>query len=113
MKIYSVGPTDDCVVEETIKYSGKNPTEVEFVVYWYEAGSYEGSGTAYLKDTEGNWWTKNLGHCSCYGPWDSDGNGWNAISYEEMMNVYLSNESYNLGESKSIRDKILELTRIE
>lgn len=112
MKIYSVGPDDDAVDENTIKYSFREDVGVEFVVYWYEAGSYEGSGTAYLKDSTGNWWTRSLGHCSCYDPWDSDSGGWDIVYYEEMMNIHLSKESYNSSETTAIRNKILELTNV-
>lgn len=40
---------------------------IEAIFYWYETGSYEGSGQMiYHKD--GKYGTHDMGHCSCYGP---------------------------------------------
>lgn len=44
-----------------------NPPEL--VVYWYGAGCYEGAGYAIFM-REGKWALRDLGHCSCYGPFD-------------------------------------------
>ena len=43
---------------------------IDFIVYHYESGSYEGDGYAlyYMDD---HWYMYNMGHCSCYGPFDS------------------------------------------
>lgn len=43
--------------------------EPDAVFYWYVTGSYEGSG-ALIAVKDGKWYTKDLGHCSCYGPLD-------------------------------------------
>lgn len=34
----------------------------------YKADPYDGIGVLVLKDMNGKYQTKNLGHCSCYGP---------------------------------------------
>lgn len=39
----------------------------DLFAYWYEQGSYEGSGNAILK-CEGKYHLFSLGHCSCHGP---------------------------------------------
>jgi hypothetical protein len=38
--------------------------------YWYAYGSYEGSGMALVRVEQG-YLLYGLGHCSCYGPWES------------------------------------------
>lgn len=43
------------------------PETVDWVVYWYEVGSYCGSGEAVYLD-ENRIYYGDLGHCSCYGP---------------------------------------------
>lgn len=41
----------------------------DVIAYWYELEEYDGSGEAILR-IKGNWFATNLGHCSCYGPWE-------------------------------------------
>lgn len=43
---------------------------VELVVTQYDAGEYDGSGYAAFVKDDGTCWYMDLGHCSCYGPWD-------------------------------------------
>jgi len=43
---------------------------VTFVIYYYENEGYEGLGKC-LAYKEGKWYTNDLGHCSCYGPFDN------------------------------------------
>lgn len=45
-------------------------TDITFVVYWYEQGSYDGSGMLFGRYDNGDIAFKDLGHCSCYGPMD-------------------------------------------
>ena len=40
---------------------------IEEIRYWYDKGSYEGSGQI-LMLKEGKWYQHNLEHCSRYGP---------------------------------------------
>ena len=65
MKIYQVGPDIpyDCPSEEDERF--------EWLVYWYEDGGYDGSGEAVALGKDGLLYGFNLGHCSCYGPFDS------------------------------------------
>jgi len=39
------------------------------IIYWYSSGSYCGAGTALLRKGD-QWAVLDLGHCSCYGPWE-------------------------------------------
>ena len=41
----------------------------KWFVYYYESGSYEGSGFAVWKIKD-KFFYDDLGHCSCYGPTD-------------------------------------------
>jgi len=43
-----------------------------WVVYWYEAGGYDGSGLAVSMGRDGKLREVDLGHCSCYGPGERD-----------------------------------------
>lgn len=76
-KFVSVGPVED---EPNLTYL---PDGTTLVVYWYEAGSYEGSGTAFALAGD-QWLEKNLGHCSCYGPWEPDGGGWDTLTHADI-----------------------------
>jgi len=51
------------------------PSTVTDVWYTYWHGSYEGSGEALIKHQDGRFVLHNLGHCSCYGPLDTDNYG--------------------------------------
>lgn len=42
---------------------------IQFAIYYYECDGYEGLGTC-LCYKDGKWYTHDLGHCSCYGPFD-------------------------------------------
>lgn len=50
--------------------------KIEWLAYSYSRGDYDGSGIAYAKIRD-RIYTKNIGHCSCYGPW-STGKGWSS-----------------------------------
>ena len=42
---------------------------IDRVWYSYHYGQYEGDGVAVFQ-RDGRWNEANLGHCSCYGPWE-------------------------------------------
>ena len=42
----------------------------EWKAYWYEDHGYDGSGEAVALGKDGFLYTENLGHCSCYGPFE-------------------------------------------
>lgn len=69
-KTYSVG-------RDTIDYFEefeRNHPNIEYIVYEYEVGSWDGGGSAILKTRDGQFYNINLDHCSCYGPgeWKGD-----------------------------------------
>lgn len=74
------------------------PEGTETVLYWYESGSYEGSGTAYARTAGGRFYTLYLGHCSCYGPGE-------AAQWEDLT---LSIETNMAGEPEELRDAARE-----
>lgn len=81
-KFYSVGPHDDAFDGSTFK-------DVAWVVYWYEAGDYEGDGLAVALRPDGLLEECGLSHCSCYCP----GDGWNGVggkgvTVEEFLKVH-------------------------
>lgn len=41
-----------------------------WVAYYYEVGDYCGSGNCLVKYDNGKFYYGDLGHCSCYGPWE-------------------------------------------
>lgn len=62
--------------------------KLDILAYWHSHGNYEGTGCA-LFSKDGLWYYEYLGHCSCYGPWDSFGGkifSGGAKSYEEIYN---------------------------
>jgi hypothetical protein len=78
MKIINCGPDE-------LTWAHNLPEgEVEWLIYWYESGSYEGSGSAYAKTADGRYWEMGLGHCSCYGPNSCDEKSWEIISKSEI-----------------------------
>jgi len=47
-------------------------TGIQVCWYWYGRGSYEGSGYLLFRTHTNKWGLHYCGHCSCYGPVDSD-----------------------------------------
>lgn len=76
------------------------PDGAEWCVYWYEYGSYEGYGTAYAGNSNGEYWETNLGHCSCYGPCDQKSQ-WNKLELSDLR-------MHLIGDTQGIADKIRE-----
>lgn len=58
-----------CLKEELGKYDLEDiiKKNLDWLVYHYERGDYEGSGYA-VSSKDGVLREHNLGHCSCYGP---------------------------------------------
>lgn len=73
---------------------------VEVDTLWtaYEVGDYSGCGYAVYLDTNGDWHCDDLGHCSCYGPFDG---GWNGITYTKEEVIELLNKESLRGLSDS------------
>lgn len=98
-KIYSVGP-DEEIIDQSFQDG------VKWIVYWYESGSYDGSGSAYCKFETGEYGFLGLGHCSCYGPFDvSEGHSWDKIDLGELRN-YLALQGT---ENDAIKNQIKKL----
>lgn len=77
MKIIAVGDEYDPSEYEV-------PPNTEWIIYEYSRGAWEGSGIAYCKTMDGKYWTRSLGHCSCYGAWDG-GNDWDELFLSDLM----------------------------
>jgi len=48
---------------------GAEELETDFLIYNHTCESYEGYGMA-LAQKNGKWYVHDMGHCSCYGPFD-------------------------------------------
>lgn len=94
-KIISCGPTKiiSCGPDDS-EPKTLNPN-TEWCVYHYTVGSWEGDGIAY-KYEDGKIYETNLGHCSCYGPWED---GWTEIDANELR-MQLTNNDPNSQEEK-------------
>ncbi|MFA5572276.1 MAG: hypothetical protein WDA42_04150 [Candidatus Bathyarchaeia archaeon] len=65
MEVYNIGPDD----------VGELPdgTDIRWIVYWYESYGYDGLGQAVILWLDDSVTIQDLGHCSCYGPFESMG----------------------------------------
>ena len=96
MEKYSVG-------KDEIDWGWHHIQDVDWFVYWYENGYYEGNGFAVAK--RGNELELyNLGHCSCYGPLEN--NPFDKISIERFLEGRVTD---NIPEEVST--KVLELLK--
>jgi hypothetical protein len=66
--------------------------KADYVVYYYEYGSYEGSGFAVWKK-DGKYGYSDLSHCSCYGPTDD----LSTIYYNSLNDIEKFCNNYNFG----------------
>jgi hypothetical protein len=73
-----------------------------WVVTEYESYTYEGNGDAVAKHKNGELHYYNLGHCSCYGPFENGFDLFN-INEDNVLSPTVSNE---------MMSKILELENI-
>lgn len=87
MKIYKARGGDKLSAYELTEVKRQLPKAVWFI-YWYETGSYDGTGFAIWKNEDGKFGYSYLGHCSCNGPVD-----------------YLESIPYTLEEVEKIIDK--------
>ena len=83
--------------------------QYEWLVYWYESGYYDGQGQAVALRKDGLLELYDLGHCSCYGPFDAFGMNASKITqeqfFEEEKNV-LDSIQYD-----EIRKKVVKLLK--
>lgn len=79
--------------------------DIEFMVYDYTAEMYEGYGNA-LFYKEGKWFTHNMGHCSCYDPFEE-------LNLEEPFDTLEEAmvDLYDKDWSKSFNKEILAMNR--
>lgn len=103
MKEYNIGH-DDLDFSEVL-------ADADWVVYWYESGDYDGSGTVAWKMGD-KYETEGLGHCSCYGPTD-DVKGYASMTLEQLLKELrpISKDDYNYVHAKRVYDKVMRLTR--
>jgi hypothetical protein len=108
MKEYSVGP-DEIYMNENSPL--KN---AEWIVYWYESGSYDGDGIGVAKYKDG-YEILNLGHCSCYGPVEHINGVPDFKTTKELLDARefsADNEKdYDYARVKAVREKVIELTK--
>lgn len=69
MDVYNVGP---CELSSYETDQIKARRDYNWLIVWYEQGSYEGSGLAVGLRTDGKVDFYNLDHCSCYGPTEGE-----------------------------------------
>ena len=85
----------------------KNFEDFNWIVHNYENGTYDGVGYAVaLKDT--TLYVYNLGHCSCYGPFDDGSQGFiNSFSVQD----FLTSEDIFVGriDDEKVRNKVKEV----
>ena len=82
-KVYDWRNSQEC---EALTFDSYNLVESclpDAVFYWYVSGSYEGSG-ALIAVMNGKWCSKDLDHCSCYGPLDGFARGEDKYTYESL-----------------------------
>ena len=65
------------IIEQHLIDEPYSPPECVVLATEYTAGDYEGSGWALAMDADGIVQEYNLGHCSCYGPFDEVFASWN------------------------------------
>ncbi len=70
--------------------------KVEAIWYWYESGSWEGSGDMLVRTKDGLFHHFSLSHCSCYGPLDGiEDYKWNQGQRLDDFKNWFSEEYYN------------------
>jgi hypothetical protein len=107
MKIYSVGP--DELSEYDLGYL--NQDAFEWFVYsyvWYDSYSAGGQGVA-LRKEDGKLYYADLGHCSCYGPINSDWLGSENCTIEEFLNQKQSESIFDYTFGDELKAKVREL----
>ena len=97
-QVHSIGP------DETGLYDALGSEKHwKWCIYWYECGSWEGSGQLVACDDNDDLWSGSLGHCSCYGPGDG------GVTRDGPLSKHLASanalDSYDHG----ITAKIIEL----
>jgi len=101
MRVFQVGP-------EEIDY---DRFDFDWLVYWYQTGSYDGDGVAaYKRDGKFGW--ANLGHCSCYGPEEQIGEPKMDI-VSLMQDLTTTEADYDHDRMEPVRAKVIELEFVD
>lgn len=95
MEVYCLGEDIGCPVGDNYVW----------LVYDYETGDYCGYGEAVALDKDGNIHIWNLGHCSCYGPFEESAE---VVSKER----YLGGNALVCGTYGNVYDKAKELLEL-
>jgi hypothetical protein len=106
MKEYNLGPDELYLGDDADE--GIPDDNVEWVVYFYEYGCYDGSGVAVWKVGD-KFGMQCLGHCSCYGPMNDARKA--TMSLEELLEELkpISETDYNYECAKKVYDKVISL----
>lgn len=106
MQIYSVGP--DELSECDFGYLNKDA--FEWFVYYYVNGGYDGYGHGVaLRKEDGKLAYNGLGHCSCYGPIESDWLDSKTCTVEEYLARKSTDSIYDDEVRDELKDKVKEL----
>jgi len=105
MKVYQVGP--DSAYDEPQGIDG----QYVWLVYWYEEGSYEGNGEAVALGKDGKLYGYDLGHCSCYGPFDDYGSNREDVALADLLEV--KDNIHDQDWHEAIKTKVKELLGVE
>jgi hypothetical protein len=103
MDIYSVGP-DDLSLSDL---NDINHDDFKYLIYWYYNYGYEGEGEALALDNNGNFYHKDLAHCSCYGCMENFYDNSDIVTLEQLLS---DNDNIHSFECKQeIKSKLKEL----
>lgn len=105
----SVGP--DALSEYDSKSIDIPVSTIEWVVYAYEIGSYDGSGTIVIKLKSGKYLTTNLGHCSCYGPVEKDDFGAEISLSEMLLEIHSEPKDYDYKLNRPVEEWVQNKNR--
>lgn len=102
MKIFKIKDSREL---EDYELAPVEKLNVDWFVYYYEYGDYEGNGFAVWKK-DGKYFYGDLGHCSCYGPTEN----LSSIPYDRLEDIAKFADNYNKGQEviNLIREKINE-----
>ncbi len=106
MKIY-------CLNEEACYAPGEADEQFdhyEWLVYdYWDQDGYSGDGEGVALGKDGLLYVYNLGHCSCYGPFDSFGSHDGGITVEKYLET--ENDATDPFNQK-VRDKVKKLMKL-
>lgn len=87
---------------------GFGSLDFEWIVYDYEECHYDGHGEAVALGKDGKLYFHDMGHCSCFGPFDEFPNG-GSMSVEDFL---LQGEVVTDTTKDNVRQKVEELLKV-